>query len=209
MPPEFYSVKVAHAVTAPLVFALFMPLGAIMIRIFTFRGVLWFHAGWMVFSYILSLAALGTGIYLAYYIHMLDSTHAIIGLIIICGCILQPVTGLAHHLLYKSVGRPNKATYPHVWWGRAIITIGAINGGIGLQLARCTRETGIGYGVGAGIVWVLWMGVILMAFISGRKKLEGETGEKIFGMQPANEQAKQVESSQLSPTESDKELAIA
>jgi len=199
----------AHAAIAPLVFALFMPLGAIMIRTFTFRGVLWFHAGWMVFSYTLSLAALGTGIYLAYYIHVLDSAHAIIGLTVICGCILQPVTGLVHHLLYKSVGRPNKATYPHVWWGRAIITLGAINGGMGLRLAHCTKGAEIGYGVGAGVVWALWMGVILMAFIRSRKTLEGETGEKIFGMQPANEQVKQVESSQLSPTESDKELVIA
>jgi len=114
-----------------------------------------------------------------------------------------------HHLLYKSVGRPNKTTYPHVWWGRAIITLGAINGGIGLQLAHCTKETGIGYGIGAGLVWVHWMAVILMAFIGSRKKLEGETGEKIFGMQPADEPVKQVESSQLSPAVSDKELAIA
>jgi hypothetical protein len=199
----------AHAAISPLVFALFMPLGAIMIQIFTFRGVLWFHTGWMVFSYILSLAALGTGIYLAYYIHMLDSTHAIIGLIVICSCTIQPVTGLAHHLLYKSVGRPNKATYPHVWWGRAIITLGAINGGIGFQLAHCTTETTIGYGVGAGFVWILWMSVILIAFIRSRKRLEGETGEKIFGMQLAGEPVKQVESSQLSPVESNKELVIA
>jgi hypothetical protein len=198
----------AHAAISPLVFALFMPFGAIMIRIFTFRGVLWFHAGWMIFSYILSFAALGTGIYLAYYIQMLDSAHAIIGLIVICGCIIQPVTGLAHHLLYKSVGRPNKATYPHVWWGRAIITLGAINGGIGLQLSRCTKETGIGYGVGAGFVWILWMTVILTAFIRSQKKLEGENGEKISGMQHVNEQVKQLGSSQVSPTELDKELAI-
>jgi hypothetical protein len=56
---------------------------------------------------------------------------------------------------------------------------------------------------------VHWMAVILMAFIGSRKKLEGETGEKIFGMQPADEPVKQVESSQLSPAVSDKELAIA
>jgi hypothetical protein len=209
MPPEFHSVKMAHAAISPLVFALFMPLGAIMIRVFTFRGVLWFHAGWMFFNYILSLAALGTGIYLAYYIQKLDSAHEIIGLVAICGCILQPVTGFAHHLFYKSVGRPNNATYPHVWWGRTIITLGAINGGIGLQLSRCTKETGIGYGVGAGVVWALWMAVILMAFIRSRKTLEGETGEKIFGMEPADERMKRVDSSQLSQTVSDKELAIA
>jgi len=80
---------------------------------------------------------------------------------------------------------------------------------MGLRLAHCTKGAEIGYGVGAGVVWALWMGVILMAFIRSRKTLEGETGEKIFGMQPANEQVKQVESSQLSPTESDKELVIA
>ncbi len=195
----------AHASTSPIVFALLMPLGAIMIRIFAFRGFLWFHASWMVFSHILSLGGLGTGIYMAYYIHMLDSAHCIIGLIVICGCILQPVTGLAHHLLYKIVGRPNKATYPHVWWGRAIITLGAINGGTGLHLARYTKNTVIGYGVGAGFVWVLWMGFILMAFIRSRR-ISRERLERIHAV---GEPVKKLGSSQLSPAESDKELAIS
>jgi hypothetical protein len=117
VPPEFHNVKLAHDAISPLVFALLMPMGAVMVHIFKFRGVLWFHAGWMVFNYILSLAALGTGIYVAFYIRLMNSAHAIIGIIVIVGCILQPVTGLAHHILYKRVGRPNKATYPHVWWG--------------------------------------------------------------------------------------------
>lgn len=172
----------------------------------------------MIFAWALSLIALGTGIYLTFYIHMPNHAHVIIGYIVIVGCVLQPLTGWWHHVLYKkgtgngggngkeggSMKRSYMVTHMHVWWGRMLITLGIINGGLGLQLSRqvhaidaqITAE--IVYGVGAGMVWALWMGVSVMGYLRN----EHRKGEKALDMQigsgtetPQSEEEKHVQTS--------------
>lgn len=72
------------------------------------------------------------------------------------------------------------ATYPHMV-GPGGHHAGIINGGFGLSLADNTKGGTIAYGVVAGVMWILWMAVILIAFIRSRGKPEGETGEAVFG----------------------------
>lgn len=183
MPSNYKKVLIAHGVLGPIAFAVFYPLGAMAIRLFHFKGLVWMHAGWMVFTYLIVLTVMGLGIWMAIETHQIGTYHPIIGLVVV-GCLLaQPITGLAHHLLYKRVGRPNAATYPHVWWGRIIITLGIINGGLGLKLSDNTRKGEIAYGVVAGVFWLVWMGVIVLAFMRSRHKAEGESGDSVIGMQ--------------------------
>lgn len=54
----------AHGILLGLAFAIMYPLGAAMIRALRFKGLLWFHAGWQVFAYVLTLAGLGLGLWL-------------------------------------------------------------------------------------------------------------------------------------------------
>ena len=180
IPADYDVVRMAHAIIAPIAFVLFFPFGAIAIRIMSFRNLVWLHAGWMVFTYIVVLASMGMGVWIAVATDQIDTTHSIIGIVVVGSLLLQPVTGLVHHLLYKHRGRPNAATYPHIWWGRAIITLGIINGGLGLQLTENTTKGEIAYGIVAGFMWLLWMAVILLAFNKSRGKPEGETGEGVF-----------------------------
>lgn len=56
--------KNAHGIILALVFVLFYPAGAMIIRLLSIRGVVWMHAGVQVFSYILALAGLGLGVYI-------------------------------------------------------------------------------------------------------------------------------------------------
>lgn len=50
------------------------------------------------------------------------------------------------------------ASYAHLWLGRILITLGIINGGLGLKLAgNVHRGTYIAYGVVAGLFWLAWM----------------------------------------------------
>ncbi|PQE22204.1 hypothetical protein CJF32_00004588 [Rutstroemia sp. NJR-2017a WRK4] len=181
-PSNYGSVVIAHGVLASLAYVILFPTGAIAIRMFNFRNLLWFHAWWMVTTYMLALTSLGMAAWLAYWTHNLGSAHAIIGFIV-AGCLaLQPITGLVHHILYKRRGRPNTATYPHVWWGRAVITLGIINGGLGLRLSNNTKTGEIAYGVIASVMWLVWMGVIVVAAVKTReeKSDESETGEQII-----------------------------
>ena len=48
-------------------FAFLFPLGAIIMRAASFRGLVWVHAGIQLFAYTLALVGLGLGVYIAVY----------------------------------------------------------------------------------------------------------------------------------------------
>lgn len=48
-------------------FAFLLPMGAIILRISTVRGLVWIHAGIQAFAWILALIGLGLGVYIAIY----------------------------------------------------------------------------------------------------------------------------------------------
>jgi hypothetical protein len=184
LPHNFDDVRLIHGILASTAFVIFMPFGAIIIRGSSFKNLIWLHAGWMIFAYTFALAALGMGVWLAHLIHAFDRIHSIIGLAVIGAALLQPITGLVHHLRYKRTGSRNPASYLHIWLGRAIITLAIINGALGLQLAtphQPNSKTGeVVYAVVAGVMWLAWMVIILISFIKSRGVKEGETsdGEK-------------------------------
>lgn len=57
--------RTAHAALACLAFVILFPAGAISIRMLSFPGLVWFHAGIQVFAYAMFIAAVGLGIYIA------------------------------------------------------------------------------------------------------------------------------------------------
>lgn len=77
----------------------------------------------MMLVYVVVFAALGMGIWIAVIGKMISTNHAIIGLVVMGSLLLQPITGLIHHSLYKRRGEPDFAEWVHVWWGRAIIVV--------------------------------------------------------------------------------------
>jgi hypothetical protein len=162
----------AHGLMAAATFILLFPTGGIIIRVLPFKSVLWFHVGLQMLGYLTSLAVLETGIYVAVKNEELMKAHPILGLVVICGLFLQPFLGLGHHLLFKRQGGPNVLTIPHVWWGRILITLGMINGGLGLQLKEESMAITIAYGVVAGVVWVTWMGLNLLSYMRNRGQVE-------------------------------------
>lgn len=108
----YLNARMAHAIMSPIAFVILFPVGAMAIRLLSFPGLVWAHAGWMAFAYIIVLASMGMGVWMAVMSHQIDTYHAIIGLVVVGSLILQPISGMAHHLLYKKKGGPNVATYP-------------------------------------------------------------------------------------------------
>lgn len=51
----------------------------------------------------------------------------------------------------------------HVWFGRSLIVLGIINGGLGLVLAANTTAGEILYGVIAGLMGIIYIAVVVMA----------------------------------------------
>jgi len=74
----------------------------------------------------------------------------------------------------------NFVNIAHKWLGRATVTLGAINGGLGLQLAANTTGGEIAYGVIAGFFFVLYFATIIWTEFRGplQKSDESEMEKK-------------------------------
>lgn len=177
-------ILITHAVLAVFPWALFVPLGAIVLRL-NIRSPWLFriHAYTQMCWYLIYIVAVGLGIWLARESAKFKPTwtdpHVIIGLVILVAALVQPFLGLIHHALFKthlvhwraglSIQRPGRTVSGriHLWIGRTLITLGVINGGFGIRLASTspfqdaatTKKAYIGYGVVAGLIWLLYAGV--------------------------------------------------
>ncbi|KAI5379518.1 hypothetical protein CC77DRAFT_192536 [Alternaria alternata] len=172
-----HKIIIAHGVLAALAFVLFFPVGSILIRLGSFRGVWLVHGLFQLFAYVVYIAAFGIGVWMINNIpvNMLDNYHPIIGIIVFVLLFFQPILGFVHHLKFKKHNRRTIWSYGHLWLGRILITMGMVNGGLGLLLASDapaftgfapSRGQTIAYGIIAGIMWLLWVS----ASIYGERK---------------------------------------
>lgn len=183
---------IAHGVLASLAFVILFPAGAIAIRLASFPGVVWLHAAFQIFAYLVYIAAFGLGVYIASEMEMLDHHHPIIGIVVLILVFLQPFLGFLHHLLFKKYQSRTFWSYAHIWLGRIAVTLGIINGGLGLQWAdsmnMSSRGGIIAYAVIAVFVWLAW---VTASFIGERRrskklaeappKYEGQHGSRNQG----------------------------
>ncbi|KAG9191471.1 hypothetical protein G6011_10205 [Alternaria panax] len=163
-----HKIIIAHGVLAALAFVLFFPVGSILIRLGSFRGVWLVHGLFQLFAYVVYVAAFGIGVWMINTIpvNMLNNYHPIIGIIVFVMLFFQPILGFVHHLKFKKYSRRTIWSHGHLWLGRILITLGMINGGLGLLLASDapaftgfapSRGQIIAYGIIAGIMWLLWV----------------------------------------------------
>lgn len=92
----------------------------------------------------------------------LNEYHPIIGLVLFCLLFFQPFLGVVHHRAYKTYQCRTFWSHGHIWLGRILITLGMINGGLGLLLADNTTSGAIAYGVVAGVIWLVYVAAIVI-----------------------------------------------
>ncbi|KAF2503213.1 CBD9-like protein [Lophium mytilinum] len=164
----------AHGVVAALAFVILFPAGAISIRLATFPGVIWLHAAFQIFAYIVYIAAVGLGVYIANEKSLLSNYHPIIGLVLFVVIFFQPIFGWLHHSLFKKYNSRSIWSHVHIWIGRIAITLGIINGGLGFKLALSdgvgSHSGMIAYAVIAAIAWLL---MVLATIFGERRKARG------------------------------------
>lgn len=149
----------AHGIIMGLVSAVLFPLGAIFIRL---GGNIWLHASMQLLSFLLLVSGLALGIKLAQYTDQLwGNTHTTLGLVVVAMFVIQPLLGLAHHFLFVKTLSRNVFSYLHIWYGRALMILAVVNGGLGLQLAGNSKGGTIAYSVVAGIFGVAYIGTTL------------------------------------------------
>lgn len=184
-------------------FAFLMPMGAILIRAARLRNLVWYHAAIMIFAYALALVGLGLGVYIAIVPEsqvfklpldlvisrrscsltvfksqiVASNGHPIIGILVVGLLLLQPPLGIIHHYIFKRKQTRTIWSTVHVWWGRALVTVAIINGGLGLQLSGDIVKGEIAYGVIAGVIWLTWMVVSTSSYF-GSGDIRAGQGEK-------------------------------
>ncbi|KAJ8116142.1 hypothetical protein OPT61_g2376 [Boeremia exigua] len=198
---------IAHGVLASLAFVILFPAGSILVRLGSFRGAWLVHGILQIIAYLVYTAAVGIGIWFTQQVPaqvgLLDSYHPIIGLVLFALLFFQPIMGYIHHLRYKQYQRRTIWSYGHLWLGRVAITLGMINGGLGLLLAydaplgfAPNQGQVIAYGIVAAIMWLLYAIAAIVGerrrAIAGRK-VDDETGKRLHHDSSAGSRARHKE----------------
>ncbi|WPG99023.1 Hypothetical protein R9X50_00182700 [Acrodontium crateriforme] len=184
---DFYTqrqsyIVILHAILATFAFGCLFPVGAIMIKLGAFNGMWWTHGIFQTLTYIIFVAAAVLGFFIAMHLKEMGSAHAIIGLVLVFVLAFQPFLGLMHHFSYQKHSIESFWTYAHIWIGRVTITLGIVNGGLGLLLATQTgvhvpsQEAIIAYGSIAGLFWFMY--VLSIVYASNRRMLPGGGADK-------------------------------
>lgn len=70
---------------------------------------------------------------------------------------LQPIFGWLHHMHYVKHQRRGVISHVHIWYGRLLIILGIINGGLGLQMAGSPTRFVVAYCVVAALMTVMYL----------------------------------------------------
>ncbi|KAK3669138.1 hypothetical protein LTR78_010983 [Recurvomyces mirabilis] len=171
----------AHGALASIAFVAIFPIGAVLVRLASFPGLAWVHGGLQIFSYVVFIAAAGLGIYLARQDSYLNQPHAIIGMLLFGVLSFMPILGTIHHNIFKQVKKRTAWSYAHIFTGRTAILLGMVNGGLGLKLVNAGRPYIIAYGVSAGMMGVVFIGVIVFGEVTQKKDTSGVPTSPITG----------------------------
>lgn len=156
---------IAHGFLMTFAIGLFLPIGATVIQVVPWsKKVTRIHAPLQAFALAMLVSGMGVGIYLGVATKKIDYYHPIIGFIVVGGLLLfQPIMGLYAHLHLNKTGGKSIFAYVHRWWGRILVILGIINGGLGFRLAGIGRP---GTPVGAVIAYSIIAGIVISSYLA-------------------------------------------
>ncbi|KAB5563596.1 hypothetical protein GE09DRAFT_1113060 [Coniochaeta sp. 2T2.1] len=161
------NILVGHGVIMAIVFVILYPLGSLLMPLL---GKWWAHGAFQAVAWALMWAGFGLGVTYARYLNILfDQTHTILGTVVVCLLAIQPALGYAHHRHFLKHGARGIISHVHIWYGRALMILGVINGGLGLQLALGSNSCKIAYGVVAGVTFLIYASGKAFLSTKGRK----------------------------------------
>src|ERR1700754_4238597 len=86
----------------------------------------------------------------------------------------MPCLGVMHHIGYRKHRRRGLFSHVHIWLGRIGITLGIVNGGLGLYIAsNASRGRLAAYGVVAGVIWLTWFFVAILGEVFRTRRSRG------------------------------------
>ncbi|ETS86683.1 hypothetical protein PFICI_00511 [Pestalotiopsis fici W106-1] len=176
----------AHGVIMAITFIIMYPLGSILMPLL---GKWALHAAWQMVSFILMWVGFGIGVVAAQRTFInFSATHTMFGTAVVVLMVIQPVLGFLHHRQYLKTAQRGAISAAHRAYGSILMSLGVINGGLGLQLAGASRGAVIAYAVVAAIVAAVYLAI--KVFVAARRRRGSSThrrgssaraGEKIGG----------------------------
>ncbi|MDI1492877.1 MAG: hypothetical protein OHK93_004660 [Ramalina farinacea] len=154
-----------------LAFLVAFPAGALLVRSIQSKSMMKIHATYQLSMYLICLAGLSLGLYLAIQQDKLSNPHAIFGLIIILLFLpAQAALGYVHHYYYKKKSRGSSWTNVHIQYGRISITSGLINAFLGLRLSGQPVGIQVAYTILALFVWSAWVIAVVLRDGNGGRR---------------------------------------
>ncbi|KAK1768357.1 hypothetical protein QBC33DRAFT_577423 [Phialemonium atrogriseum] len=152
---ENNAIMLAHGVIMAIVVVILYPFGSLLMPLL---GKWRVHAAFQMLGFILMWAGFGLGVRSALVGKMLfKQGHTILGTVVVCAFLLQPVLGYLHHRYYVNHESRGLVSYAHIWFGRVMMLLGVINGGLGLQLASSSNTFVITYSVVAAVMFLFYI----------------------------------------------------
>lgn len=172
---------IAHGFLMTFAIGLFLPIGAATIQVLPWsKTVTRIHAPLQAFALSMLVAGMGVGIYLGVEADRIDNYHTVIGFIVVGGLLLfQPLMGLYSHLYSRRAGRRSFVAYIHRWFGRFMVILGIINGGLGFMLAGigtpgCPLGAVIAYSVIAGVFISVYLVIVVFRTVMQTTRPRGD-----------------------------------
>ncbi|KAH6701289.1 integral membrane protein [Leptodontidium sp. MPI-SDFR-AT-0119] len=154
----------AHGLVMSIAFVVAFPLGALLIQVLKSKRRVWIHISLQLVGWVLMLTGLATGIRVGKILDRLHSNaHTVLGTVIVVLLLFQPFIGFIHHRRFLATKKRSAWTYAHIWYGRILMLLGIVNGGLGLRLAGNTLVGTITYGAIAGLVSILYCAVLVVS----------------------------------------------
>lgn len=179
-------------------FLLFYPLGAIIVRLGLSMKV---HISVQLFTLAMSIAGVGIGIKLANLSQtsISGNAHTVIGLVVVSALLaLQPLRGWLQHRYYKQTGgRRGLYGFTHIWFGRSMIALGIVNGGLGLALAgdQGIPSRTIPYIIVAAVMGAVYIGILVWDVVRTKGRSERVVGLRVkeFDVSKGDYRVREVE----------------
>ncbi|CEI67553.1 hypothetical protein FVEN_g5648 [Fusarium venenatum] len=149
-----------HGVIMSIVFLLGFPIGSLLMPLVRKWLI---HASWQIIVFIGMCAGFGIGKIAADRSgDWISDPHVALGTFVCVLMVVQPILGWIHHRNYVKFQQRTKVSYGHIWFGRALMFIGIINGGTGLQLSGASSGPIIAYSVIGAIVFSIYTGGVVL-----------------------------------------------
>ncbi|KAI1347384.1 hypothetical protein F5Y01DRAFT_295334 [Xylaria sp. FL0043] len=153
---EIPKLESTHGIIMSIVMVVLYPLGSILMPIF---GSWILHAAWQIGSFLVMWAGFAIGVVLSKRTGInFTETHTVLGTVVVALFGVQPLGGYIHHLYFVKHQKRGLVSHGHIWYGRILIVLGIVNGGLGLQLAGASHSLVIAYAVVAAVISSAYIG---------------------------------------------------